>query len=152
MKYELWNSAPREEEAERALLSGGVSPLAALALSVRGIRSREEADRFLAAEPGQLHDPMLLQDMAPAVERIRQALEAGETIAVYGDYDVDGITATCLLSSYLTAQGAKVIPYIPDRLTEGYSLNTDAITRLRLKGARLLISVDCGITNLKEAD
>ncbi len=152
MKYELWNSAPREEVAEQALLAGGVSPLAALALSVRGIRSREEAACFLSAEPGQLHDPMLLRDMAPAVERIRRALEAGETIAVYGDYDVDGITATCLLSSYLTALGAKVIPYIPDRLTEGYSLNTDAITRLRLKGARLLISVDCGITNLKEAD
>lgn len=152
MKYELWNSAPRDEAAELALLSGGVSPLAALALSARGIRSRDEADCFLAAGPGLLHDPMLLRDMDAAVERIHRALEAGEPIAVFGDYDVDGITATCLLTSFLTSQGAKVLPYIPDRLTEGYSLNTDAITRLRLKGARLLISVDCGITNLKEAD
>ena len=95
---------------------------------------------------------MLLRDMDKAVARIHLAIERGETIAVFGDYDVDGITSTCLLSSYLTQQGAKVIPYIPDRLTEGYSLNTDAITRLRLKGARLLVSVDCGITNLKETD
>ena len=152
MKYELWNPAPREEAAEQALLSGGVTPLAALALSVRGIRSREDAASFLAAGPGLLHDPMLLLDMDAAVERIHRALASGETIAVFGDYDVDGITATCLLTSYLKDQGATVIPYIPDRLTEGYSLNTDAITRLRLKGARLLISVDCGITNLKEAD
>lgn len=152
MKYELWNPAPRNPAAEQALLGGGVSPLAALTLSVRGIRSREEAASFLAAGPGLLHDPMLLRDMDAAVERIHRALESGETIAVFGDYDVDGITATCLLSSYLSDLGAKVIPYIPDRLTEGYSLNTDAITRLRLKGARLLVSVDCGITNLKEAD
>lgn len=152
MKYELWNPAPRNPAAEQALMGGGVSPLAALTLSVRGICSREEAASFLAAGPGLLHDPMLLRDMDAAVERIHRALDAGETIAVFGDYDVDGITATCLLTSYLSDLGAKVIPYIPDRLTEGYSLNTDAITRLRLKGAKLLVSVDCGITNLKEAD
>ena len=151
MKYEQWNPAPRDGAAEQALLSAGVSPLAALTLAGRGIRSREEASSFLAAGPELLHDPMLLRDMDAAVERIDRALEQGETIAIYGDYDVDGITATCLLSSYLTERGAKVLPYIPDRLTEGYSLNTDAITRLRLKGARLLVTVDCGITNVKEA-
>ena len=151
MKYEQWNPAPRDGAAEQALLSAGVSPLAALTLAGRGIRSREEASSFWAAGPELLHDPMLLRDMDAAVERINRALEQGETIAIYGDYDVDGITATCLLSSYLTERGAKVLPYIPDRLTEGYSLNTDAITRLRLKGARLLVTVDCGITNVKEA-
>ena len=151
MKYEQWNPAPRDGAAEQALLSAGVSPLAALTLAGRGIRSWEEASSFLAAGPELLHDPMLLRDMDAAVERIDRALEQGETIAIYGDYDVDGITATCLLSSYLTERGAKVLPYIPDRLTEGYSLNTDAITRLRLKGARLLVTVDCGITNVKEA-
>ena len=151
MKYEQWNPAPRDGAAEQALLSAGVSPLAALTLAGRGIRSREEASSFLAAGPELLHDPMLLRDMDAAVERINRALEQSETIAIYGDYDVDGITATCLLSSYLTERGAKVLPYIPDRLTEGYSLNTDAITRLRLKGARLLVTVDCGITNVKEA-
>ena len=151
MKYEQWNPAPRDGAAEQALLSAGVSPLAALTLAGRGIRSREEASSFLAAGPELLHDPMLLRDMDAAVERIDRALEQGDTIAIYGDYDVDGITATCLLTSYLTERGAKVLPYIPDRLTEGYSLNTDAITRLRLKGARLLVTVDCGITNVKEA-
>ena len=152
MKYEHWNSAPRQDGAAQALRRAGISPLAALVLAGRGIDSPEQAATFLSADPGALHDPMLLKDMDLAVARIRTALERGETIAVYGDYDVDGITATCLLTTYLTSLGAKVIPHIPDRLSEGYSLNTDAITRLRLKGARLLITVDCGITNRKEAD
>ncbi len=152
MKYEQWNSAPRDEAAEHALRDAGISPLAALTLAARGVRSRAEAAAFWAAGPELLHDPMLLRDMDAAVERLHLALERGETIAVYGDYDVDGITSTCLLTSYLTARGGKVIPCIPDRLTEGYSLNTDAITRLRLQGARVLVSVDCGITNVKEAD
>ena len=152
MKYEAWNPVPRDRAAEQTLCSSGISALAALTLAGRGIHSRDEAAAFLASGPELLHDPMLLRDMDKAVARIHLAIERGETIAVFGDYDVDGITSTCLLSSYLTQQGAKVIPYIPDRLTEGYSLNTDAITRLRLKGARLLVSVDCGITNLKETD
>ena len=152
MKYEQWNSAPRDEAGEAALRASGVSPLAALVLAGRGVRSPEQAAAFLAAGPDLLHDPLLLKDMDAAVERTRHALTNGETIAVYGDYDVDGITATCLLTAYLTSLGGKVIPYIPDRLSEGYSLNTDAITRLRLKGARLLITVDCGITNRREAD
>ena len=132
MKYEAWNPVPRDRAAEQTLCSSGISALAALTLAGRGIHSRDEAAAFLASGPELLHDPMLLRDMDKAVARIHLAIERGETIAVFGDYDVDGITSTCLLSSYLTQQGAKVIPYIPDRLTEGYSLNTDAITRLRL--------------------
>ena len=152
MKYEQWNPVPRDAEAEAALRAAGISPLAAFALASRGVRSREQAAAFLATGPGLLHDPMLMRDMDAAAERIGRALEEGETIAVYGDYDVDGITSTCLLTSYLSARGGRVIPYIPDRLTEGYSLNTGTITRLRLKGVRLLVTVDCGITNRKEAD
>lgn len=150
MKFEHWMSASRDYAGEAALRQAGISPLTAIALCGRGAHSPAEANSFLESSPDLLHDPMLLKDMDKAVQRIEAALESGETIAVYGDYDVDGITSTCLLSSYLKSRGANVIPYIPDRLSEGYSLNTDAITRLRLKGARLLISVDCGITNQKE--
>lgn len=150
MKFEHWMSASRDYAGEAALRQSGISPLTAIALCGRGAHSPAEASDFMASGINLLHDPMLLKDMDKAVQRIESALKSGETIAVYGDYDVDGITSTCLLSSYLESRGAKVIPYIPDRLTEGYSLNTDAITRLRLKGARLLISVDCGITNQKE--
>lgn len=150
MKFEHWMPASRDLTGEAALRQIGFSPLTAIVLCGRGVHSPAEADTFLASGTDLLHDPLLLKDMDKAVQRIEAALTSGETIAVYGDYDVDGITSTCLLSSYLESRGAHVIPYIPDRLTEGYSLNTDAITRLRLKGARLLVSVDCGITNQKE--
>ncbi len=150
MKFEHWLPASRDYAGEAALQQSGISPLTAITLCRRGAHSLSEATTFMASGLELLHDPMLLKDMDKAVQRIESALAAGETIAVYGDYDVDGITSTCLLSSYLESRGAKVLPYIPDRLSEGYSINTDAITRLRLKGARLLISVDCGITNQKE--
>ena len=88
--------------------------------------------------------------MDAAVTRIRAALDRGETIAVYGDYDVDGITATALLTDYLRSQGASVIPYIPDRLEEGYGLNTEAVSALRGQGVTLIITVDCGITAVEE--
>lgn len=88
--------------------------------------------------------------MAQAAGRVRLALERGETIAVYGDYDVDGITATCLLTDFLRRKGGAVIPYIPDRLEEGYGLNREAVTALKEQGASLIVTVDCGITALEE--
>ena len=152
MKFEQWTTASPNEAAASELRKSGISPLAALVLAGRGVATGADAEAFLACGAELLHDPLLMRDMPAAVARINEALEQNETIAVYGDYDVDGITSTCLLTSYLASRGAKVMSYIPDRLTEGYSLNTDALTRLRLKGARLLITVDCGITNRKEAD
>ena len=152
MKFEQWTTASPNEAAASELRKSGISPLAALVLAGRGVATGADAEAFLACGAELLHDPLLMRDMPAAVARINEALEQNETIAVYGDYDVDGITSTCLLTSYLASRGARVTSYIPDRLTEGYSLNTDALTRLRLKGARLLITVDCGITNRKEAD
>ena len=152
MKFEQWTTASPNEAAASELRKSGISPLAALVLAGRGVATGADAEAFLACGAELLHDPLLMRDMPAAVARINEALEQNETIAVYGDYDVDGITSTCLLTSYLASRGARVMSYIPDRLTEGYSLNTDALTRLRLKGARLLITVDCGITNRKEAD
>ncbi len=152
MKYEKWNFMTRDAGAEAALRRIGISPLSAIVLAGRGITQGEQADAFLSCDATRLHDPFLLRDMDVAAARLERAIQQNETIAVYGDYDVDGITSTCLLTAYLLARGASVLHYIPDRLKEGYSLNTGAITRLRLKGASLLVSVDCGITNLAEVE
>ena len=89
--------------------------------------------------------------MDKAAARLHQALTRGETIAVFGDYDVDGITATCLLTEFLQSQGGRVIYHIPARIEEGYGLNTQAIAALRDQGASLIVTVDCGITADAEA-
>ena len=95
---------------------------------------------------------MGLRDMDRAVRRIRRALETGETVAVYGDYDVDGITSTCLLTDCLSRLGGRVLPYIPDRLEEGYGLNSEAVSALAAQGVTLIVTVDCGITAVEEVE
>ncbi|MDP2931045.1 MAG: single-stranded-DNA-specific exonuclease RecJ, partial [Chloroflexota bacterium] len=102
------------------------------------------ADKRLSA------DPFLLPDMDRAVARIYRALLSGESIAVYGDFDVDGVTSTALLVQGLTGLGAKVTPYIPHRLTEGYGLSSDALANLHKQGISLVITVDCGITGVPQ--
>ena len=91
-----------------------------------------------------------MKDMDLATARIGRALRNGEKIAVYGDYDVDGITSTCLLTHYLRAQGGDVCYYIPNRLSEGYGVNREAVEELARQGVRLMITVDCGITAVEE--
>ena len=146
MKYKQWNiNAPRGEDC-RALTEAGIPPLPALVLCARGLDTPEKALAFLADGEELLHDPFLLKDMDRAVTRLAQALERGETIAVYGDYDVDGITSTCLLTDYLRRRGAIVIPYIPDRMAEGYGLSAQAVELLCARGVTLIVTVDCGIT------
>ena len=107
---------------------------------------------FLASGREGLLDPMLLPDMDKAAERVALALQKGEKIAVYGDYDVDGITATCLLTDYLSHCGANCIWYIPARLEEGYGLNMTAVDYLSTQDVNLIITVDCGITAVEEAE
>lgn len=97
------------------------------------------------------HDPLLLTDMTVAVDRIMQAAERGEQVAVYGDYDIDGITATALMVEALGALGLTARSYIPDRFEEGYGINQAALERLQAEGASLVVSVDCGITSVAEA-
>ena len=133
------------------LTASGISPLAAAVLVSRGYDTPEEARALLSSGHQALLDPMALPDMPQAARRVRQALEAGEKIAVFGDYDVDGITATCLLTDFLTRQGADCTWYIPARLEEGYGLNETAIRSLKALGIQLIITVDCGITALEEA-
>lgn len=152
MKYKRWNVAPPCPEAQAKLEEAGLSPLLAAVLSARGIRTFDQARRLLAPEEEPLLDPMGLKDMDRAVGRLRLALERRERIAVYGDYDVDGITSTCLLTQCLQNMGGDVIPYIPGRLEEGYGLNREAISLLAGQGVSLLVTVDCGITAVGEVE
>ena len=149
MKEKIWN-IPEASPIPEELLRAGCTPLLAAVLAARGMTGEDAVRAFLDDGPFQPDDPMLLPDMPAAVARIRLAKERGETVAVYGDYDVDGITSTCLLTEYLRAAGLTVVSYIPDRLAEGYGVNTGAIDRLREKGVRLIVTVDCGITAVEE--
>ena len=149
MKEKTWN-IPEAIPIPEALLRAGCTPLLAAVLAARGITGEEQARAFLGGVPLPPGDPMLLPDMAAAVARIRLAMERGETVAVYGDYDVDGITSTCLLTEYLRSAGLKTESYIPDRLEEGYGVNKTAIDRLRARGVSLIVTVDCGITAVEE--
>jgi single-stranded-DNA-specific exonuclease len=126
-------------------------PLAVAELLVRrGFDSVDRARSFLEPSFDQLHDPFLMADMDVAVARIERALESGERIVVYGDYDVDGITATTLLVRYLRWRGARVEYYIPHRVEEGYGLSLGGLTALREGGAALVLTCDCGVTAVAE--
>ena len=137
--------------AVNALVGSGYAPLAAMILASRGIATPALAHDYLDCS-APLQDPFLMADMDKAVSRVRLALDRGEKIAVFGDYDVDGITATCLLTDFLRRQGAECVSYIPGRLEEGYGLNPIAIRQLHSEGVNLIITVDCGITAVAETD
>jgi len=150
LKYGIWNVAKIEADYVNTLVRAGYPPLTAMVLASRGIADGHQAQHYLGCGDF-MPDPYLLTDMAPAVERIRLALDRGERIAVFGDYDVDGITSTCLLTHFLREMGADCIPYIPGRLEEGYGLNSLAIEQLYGQNVRLIVTVDCGITAVEEA-
>ena len=150
MKYKQWQVAAPCPEGQRELEQAGLPPLLAGLLAARGVVRPEEARRLLSPGREPIPDPMLLKDMDRAVYRVRLALDREELIAVYGDYDVDGITATCLLTQFLTARDGHIIPYIPSRLGEGYGLNPEAVHALSEQGVDLIITVDCGITAVEE--
>lgn len=153
MKYDRWNLRPPGPAGSRAELErAGLPPLCAAVLCARGVDTAPAASAFLAHGPDLLHDPFLLQDMEKAVERISRAIREQETVAVYGDYDVDGITATCLLTQFLRTLGGQVVSYIPDRTEEGYGLNNNAIDALARQGVTLIVTVDCGITAAQEVE
>ena len=133
-----------------ALVGGGFAPLAAMILASRGFTTPEMANGYLDCSCALL-DPFLMTDMALAAGRVGLAMTNGEKIAVFGDYDVDGVTATCLLTDFLRKNGADCVPYIPGRLEEGYGLNPIALHALAEQGVKLIITVDCGITAIAEA-
>ncbi len=125
-------------------------PLIAQLLINRGVNAPSDLDSFFATSLDSLHDPFLLPGMDKAIQRLRHSLQTGETIGVFGDFDADGIAATALLTLALQSLGARVIPYIPHRITEGYGLNSAALHQLRKDGAGLVITADCGITAVGE--
>lgn len=117
----------------------------------RSIFTAAQADAFLNARPMADDDPLGIADMGVTVDRIEGAILAREPVAVYGDYDTDGVTATALLAQTLTALDADARPYIPNRFDEGYGLNTEALSALKAQGIKLAITVDCGIRSHDEA-
>ena len=152
MKFTKWRIAPEHPEAQARLTAAGYPYLVSAVLAGRGVETPEQAAAFLEREQSLTYSPFLMKDMDKAAARIQQALSDGEKIAVFGDYDVDGITATCILVDYLQSRGADVVHYIPRRIEDGYGLSCDAIQVLYDRGVRLLITVDCGITGVEEVD
>ncbi len=140
------------ERVEQIIGQTGISEVAAWILDARGITPEQAAACFAAKEPSGMHDPFLMKDMDKAVQRLSEAVEQGEQIAVYGDYDCDGITATAMLYTYLEDLGARVIYYIPDRDSEGYGLNCGALDFLKQQQVDLIVTVDNGISALAEAE
>ena len=136
--------------AVNTLVSSGYAPLSAMVLAARGISSEKQAQEYLSCDH-MLIDPYRMRDMDLAAARVSEAIEREEKIAVFGDYDVDGITATCLLTDFIRSRGADCVPYIPGRLEEGYGLNPIAINQLHREGVKLIVTVDCGITAVEEA-
>lgn len=152
MKCKDWKIPYSRPDVPKELLDAGYAPLLSAVLALRGITDAGEAGRLIHGSPECLHDPMLIKDMDKARRRVLKAVEQGEKVAVYGDYDVDGITSTCLLTDYLRSRGLECIPYIPDRNEEGYGLNVSAIDTLKEAGVSLIITVDCGITAADEVE
>jgi len=149
LNHYRWNLLPPAPD-KRLVSSSGFSPLVAQLLYNRGLTEPSLLEPFITGDKRLSGDPWLLPDMHLAVARLYRALLSGENIAVYGDFDADGITGTALLVQGLSSLGVKVTPYIPHRLTEGYGLKVAALENLHRQGISLVITVDCGITALTE--
>ncbi len=141
------------EPASSSVLRGyaGMNAVIAQVLYNRGFHDPQDAARFLYAKEMPF-DPFELDDMSRAVSRIRDAIQHGEKVVVYGDFDADGVTSTALLVTALYKLGANVSPYIPHRVEEGYGLNAEALQEIARQGAKLVITVDCGIRSVQEVE
>ena len=147
-----WVLAESDEAAISALAErAGLHPLVARLMVNRGIAEPAAARAFLDCELSSLSGPGIFSGMGRAVSRIQKAVSGGEKITVYGDYDVDGVTGASLLYLALRSLGADVECYLPDRMSEGYGLNPQALERIKASGAGLVITVDCGISAVREA-
>ena len=141
---------PAKGPVEKISAKFGILRITAELLVNRGMSSAQDAEAFLSASLSDLPSPFLMKGMEEAVRRLCRCVYEKEKVAVYGDYDVDGVTATSLLTSFLRALGCDVTYYIPDRFTEGYGVNSSALRTLKQKQVTLVISVDCGITAADE--
>lgn len=153
MKYR-WtlSTISDEQDVQKLAQSINVSPTIARVLVTRGVCTFEQAKQFFRPSLADLHDPFLMDGMDRAVERALRALEAGEKMAIYGDYDVDGTNSAAMLYLFFKGLGANVEFYIPDRFTEGYGISTTGIDRLVAAGVHLIITIDCGITAVDQVD
>lgn len=148
MKNKKWELRSLENRIDSA--SCNLLNLAQMVLLARGMENKDQVMEFLRTDFSLLLDPFLIPDMDKAVSEIEEALANDKKIAVYGDYDVDGVTATCAIVKYLQSKNARYEYYIPDRISEGYGLNMQAIDTLHNNGVKLLITVDSGITAIEE--
>lgn len=149
MNNSRWNVLP-PAPAEYFAETPDLPPLIAQILYNRGLTEPSQLASFIAADERLSADPFLLPDMHQAVARTYRALLSGENIAIYGDFDADGITATVLLVQGISRLGGKVVPYLPHRLNEGHGVKTTVLEKLHQQGISLVITVDCGITALAE--
>ncbi len=153
MKKNKWVVNSFDEEIAKELSqNAGISMLAAKTAVSRGVLNANSLKTYISTSIEYLNDPFLLNDMDVAVDTIRSHIADRKKIAIYGDYDVDGITATCVLMTYIKSVGGNCTYYIPDRLTEGYGINRDAIKQLSEQGVSLIITVDTGITANSEIE
>ncbi len=155
VKEKRWIIRSRDDESSSRAISLiaeqlGIDPIVAKLLYNRGYTDPESAKSFIYMESEMLSDPFKLKDVEKGIERVRQAVEKREKITVYGDYDVDGVTAVCTLYLYLKSLGANVDYYIPNRIGEGYGVSVVAIDQIVKTGASLVITVDTGITAIDE--
>ena len=148
-----WNIKEHDAESSAALASAlDVSPLVAALLISRGYNTEESASKFLNPQYEDLYDPYLLKGMEKSVARIRQAVDSGEKILIWGDYDVDGTTGTVVLRKALEILGAKTGYHVPHRFTEGYGINIPRLETAKKEGYKVVISVDCGITSFEAVE
>jgi single-stranded-DNA-specific exonuclease len=153
MTSRIWETRAHDDAQAAALERElGVAPVTARLLAIRGLGDLDLARRFLSPSLDDLHDPFRLAGMHDAVERILGAVARRERIAVHGDYDVDGVTSTVILRRALELLGSDVVHFIPERLRDGYGLQPASLERLHAEGAKLVISVDCGIRGIEAAD
>ena len=152
MRYKKWEPGGFDRDTAVRFFRQGINPLISVFLASRGISTVEEARALLADDPAGINDPFLMTDMDKAVLRIKAAVRDGECVAIYGDYDVDGMTSCALLAHWLKSKGLDYEIYIPGRFGEGYGLNCPALDALKARGADLVITVDCCATAIAEAE
>ncbi len=146
-----WHFQPHDaSEVQHLQRAGGIAPVVAQLLVSRGVTDPKVANQFLEAKLSDLRDPELLPGMESAAARLHRAVADNEPIMIYGDYDADGMTSTSILMRGLQTLHADVSYYVPNRIVEGYGLNVPAIEQIAQSGAKLLITVDCGITSVNE--
>lgn len=152
MRYDEWTVADFDRPAAVRLVHAGANPLVAAVLASRGAADLEKLKMLSCSDISLIPDPMLMRDMDKAAERLKLAISGGESVAVFGDYDVDGITASCVISQYLRSKGVECRLMIPETREEGYGLSKTALSDIRDGGAALVVTVDCGITSVEEAE